>query len=85
MVPQQDHTGILIGSAGNHSIVNKKRITQVIALADIAMMVPAVISLERDWLAPIYYLEVVLLSAIVAAAFVAVEHLHQITLSDETQ
>jgi hypothetical protein len=29
--------------------------------------------------------EVVLLSAIVAAAFVAVEQLHQITLSEETR
>jgi hypothetical protein len=30
-------------------------------------------------------LEIMLLSAIVAAAFVAVEHLHQITLSEGTQ
>jgi hypothetical protein len=64
--------------AGNHSIVNEKLITQAIALVDLAVMVPAVMALETDWLAPIYYLEVILLAAIVAAAFVAVNHLRYI-------
>ena len=58
--------------------MNEKRITQGIALADTAMMVPAVMALERDWLAPIYYLDVIILAAIVAAAFVAVDHLSRI-------
>ena len=61
--------------------MNEKLITQAIAVVDITMMVPAVISLERDWLAPIYYLEVVLLAAIVAVAFVAVNHLRWFTQS----
>jgi hypothetical protein len=46
---------------------------------------PAVIVVERDWGFIITPLEIMLLSAIVATAFVAVEHLHQITLSEGTQ
>jgi len=56
----------------------ERTIFQVIVLVDLAMMVPAVVSLERDWLAPITPLRVVLLAGIVAAAFVAVDHLSRI-------
>ena len=71
-------------SAGNHSTMKERTertertIFQAIALADVAMMVPAVMALEKNWLAPVYYIEVVLLAAIVAAAFVAVDHLSRI-------
>jgi hypothetical protein len=65
--------------------MKERTIFQAIAVVDTAMIVPAVVGLEKNWLAPIYYLEVVILAAIVAAAFVAVEHLHQIAISQGTQ
>ena len=58
---------------------------RAVALVDIAMIGPAVVAVERDWGLAITPLEIMLLSAIVAAAFVAIEQLHQITLSEGTQ
>lgn len=81
-VPQWNQTGKIIVPAGDQSTMQEqteRTIFKVIALADVAMMVPAVVALERDWLAPVYYLEVILLAAIVAAAFVAVDHLSRLT------
>lgn len=66
---------MLICSTGNHSTMKERPIFQVIAVVNTAMIVPAVMALEKNWLAPIYYLEVVLLAGIVAAAFVAVDRL----------
>ena len=65
--------------------MQERSITRAVALVDIAMIGPAVVAVERDWGSILTPLEIVLLSAIVAAAFVAVEQLHQITLSQETQ
>ena len=59
--------------------MKERTIFQMIALADIAMMVPAAMAVERDWGLAITPLEIVLLSAIVAAAFVAVDHLSRLT------
>jgi predicted GNAT superfamily acetyltransferase len=65
--------------------MQERSITRAVALVDIAMIGPAVMAIERDWGLAITPLEIMLLSAIVAAAFVAVEYLHQITLSQGTQ
>jgi len=65
--------------------MQERAITRAVALVDIAMIGPAIVGIERDWGLAITPFEIVLLSAIVAAAFVAVERLHQITLSEETQ
>ena len=64
--------------------MQERAITRAVALVDIAMIGPAVVAVERDWGSILTPLEIVLLSTIVAAAFVAVEHLHQITLSEGT-
>jgi len=64
-----------IGITSNHSSMDEKLITQVVALVDVALLVPAVAAVERDWLAPTGPLSVILLLAIVAAAFVAVDRL----------
>ena len=55
--------------------MKERTIFQAIAVADVAMMVPAVVALEREWLAPTGPLSVILLLSIVAAAFVAVDRL----------
>lgn len=65
--------------------MQERAITWAVALVDIAMIGPAVMAVERDWGSIITPLEIMLLPAIVAAAFVAVEHLHQITRSEGTQ
>ena len=81
-VPQWNQTGKIIVPAGDQSTMQEqteRTIFQVIAVVNCAMMVPAVVSLERDWLAPIYFLEVVYLAAIVASVFVAVDHLSRLT------
>lgn len=78
MVPQWDQIEKSIVPVGNRSTMQERTIFQAIAVVDIAMMVPAVVAVEKDWLAPVYYIEVVLLAAIVAAAFVAVDHLRYI-------
>ena len=65
--------------------MQERSITRAVALVDIAMIGPAVMMVERDWGLTITPFDIVLLSAIVAAAFVAIEQLHQITLSEETQ
>jgi hypothetical protein len=70
-----DHIEKSIGITGNHSIMDEKLITQVVALVDVALFVPAVATVERDWLAPTGSLSLILLFAIVAAAFVAVDRL----------
>ena len=67
------------------SIMQARSITRAVALVDIAMIGPAVIAGERDWGSIITPLEIVLLSAIVATGFVAVEWLRQIALSQGTQ
>ena len=77
-VPQQDQIEKSIVPAGDRSTMQERTIFQVIAVVDGAMMVPAVFELERDWLTPIAPLRLVLLAAIVAAGFVAVDHLSRI-------
>ncbi|ACL17344.1 hypothetical protein [Methanosphaerula palustris] len=51
---------------------------RIVVLVNIVMLGPAVWELERDWLAPIVPLEVVILSAIVLAALVTIDHLRWI-------
>jgi len=58
--------------------MKERSIFRAIAVVDAVMLLPAVCELERDWVAPIAPLRVVLLAAIVAAAFVAVDHLRHI-------
>ena len=65
--------------------MQERSITRAVALVDIAMIGPAVMMVERDWGLTITPFDIVLLSAIVAAAFVAIEQLHQIAISQETQ
>jgi len=81
----EEQIEILIGSAGNHSTMNELLITRIVVLVDIALIGPAVMAVERDWGLAITPLEIVLLSAIVAVAFVAIRQLHQIALSQGTQ
>ena len=78
---QREHIEKAMVPAGDHSSMKEqteRMIFQAIAVVDVAMMVPAVVALERDWLAPVAPLRLVLLAGIVAAAFVAVDHLRYI-------
>lgn len=59
--------------------MNELLLTRIVALVDIAMIGPAVIAVKRDWGSIITLFKIMLHSAIVAAAFVAGEQLHQIT------
>ena len=65
----------MYGFLQNRRSTEDQSITRAVALIDIAMIVPAVTAVERNGRSILTPLEVMLLAAIVAAGFVAVERL----------